>query len=158
MSRPCVITQSSSLLPFSHNTIIVLQYNFASFSPSCRLLLQYTPVYCNPNSTLQAFFSAIQNSVLQYNFSPRPATSIAIQTESCNTNFFFSQYNWAVAQIRSATYIYSLFSFHFFQLLKDTQKKYLSIFFSLILQYLNKFIKFILLIFFSFTNYKNLRK
>ena len=31
-------------------------------------LLQYIPVHCNPNSTLQASFSAIQYSVLQYNF------------------------------------------------------------------------------------------
>ena len=90
----CIVIQFSLLQPFCHNTLdcIAIQSK-----PTQQPLLQYTPVYCNTNSTLQAYFSSIQYSVLQYNFhysfsSPLSCNTIArlaIQKKKKN----FSQYN-----------------------------------------------------------------
>ena len=125
----CIVIQSMPCL--SHNTIYCIAIQF-----SCS-----QPLYCNTVfSSSQAAhvtiqwciaiqFSSLAFSCLQYNnciaiqFSSLLAaspTSIAIQYQPCNTNFFFSQYNWVVAQIRSAIRKkkFSLFFFHLFQSLE----------------------------------------
>ena len=123
----CIAIQFSLLQPFCHNTLdcIAIQSK-----PTHQPLLQYTPVYCNPNSTLQAYFSAIQYSVLQYNFHYSFSSPL-----SCNTiarlaiQFFFSHnIIWAVAQKRLCTS--NFFFFHYFQQLENYKKIYIPIFFS----------------------------
>ena len=146
----CIAIQCPAKPAPSHNTISVLQH-----SPNCQALpivlqsqptahlLQYTSLYCNqplqPPSLLtcllqynaiklhtQVVIQFFQPSLLQYN------CKVAIQ-------FFFSQYNWAVAQFRSALF------FHSFFFISSSYWKTLKIhtyfFFFHFPEYTNKFIK-----------------
>ena len=149
---PCVTTQPSS---------------------SCPCLSQYTSVYCNTTPPADKLFYHNTIGVLQHTF---PETNCPmLQYKSLIVIHFpnllhihkaMSRYNvplyrdtvWAVAQISSCTPFFSFLFFSHNLLLKNTQKKHISIFFFSWSSTPNKLIKFILLIFFSFTHYKNLRK
>ena len=55
---------------------------------TAHLRLQYNLLYCNTISSPQAFFSAIQYSVLQYNFLYFKPKSLQYNPLSCNTKYF----------------------------------------------------------------------
>ena len=85
----------------SHNTISCLPIQF--FFPTNYTPLQYNLLYCNTTSS-QAYL------LLQCNF------SLAIKF------FFFSQYNWAVAQPILQQFFFSLFLFFFISFVTATGK------------------------------------
>ena len=93
---PCIAIQFSSLTKVAIQCL-GLQYNCLAIQLPCNtmpwlaILLQYN------------FFLFFQPSLLQYK------CKIAIQKKK---NYFFSQYNWAIAQFRFALLL--LFFFHFF--------------------------------------------
>ena len=88
-----------SLLPapsISIQNFLAIQF----FFPTNYTSLQYNMLYCNTISSPQAFFFAIQKLYCNTIFNTHSTCNTlhtAIQFQSCNTNFVFSQYNWAVA-------------------------------------------------------------
>ena len=142
------IHDSTTNLPIAIQ-FIILQYNTLFFNPSWS---QYNPcivtqypcqgsyiaIQCQPIAIQTIQLHPSLTIQLQYNFF-FPALTLAIQLQGCNTIFFFSQDNWAVAQFRSA-FFFSYIFFHFFQFLEDTKNTYL-IFFFHFPEYTNKFIK-----------------
>ena len=144
----CIAIQFSLLQPFFHNTLDCIEIQS---KPTQQPLLQYTPVYCNPNSTLQACFFAIQYNVLQYNFYYSfffPALSLAIQLQGLQYKkyiFFFSQYNLGSSP-KTVMHIKKNF-FHYFQQQKKSLKIIKIIFF-----HSNKFLKIYFLHFSSISH------
>ena len=124
MSRPYVATQSSNPLPLLSLYSILYSDTIPAKAipqsqnnkcietqtqPSSLLLCNTKPIHCTTKV-------AIQLSVLQYNF-PAVSLSLAIQTEGCNTIFFFTTQLGSSLNQFSAHFFFRfspLFFFHLF--------------------------------------------
>ena len=150
-TKPSCNTISAHPSCLSCNTIIVLQYNpqqppLAIQTQPLHTQVAIQSVYCN-------IMAQQLTSLLQYN-SSHPTSLVNLQyTLYCNTIFFFSQYNWAVAQISPSTKFYFFFHiyffFHFSSYWKIPKNIYIPFFFHFP-EHSNKFIK-IYFIHFSLT-------
>ena len=125
----CITTQNPQPPAAScHNTLTCIATHFSAHQASS------TAIQCN---TLR-YNSQPTTPKLQYTFPSTAHPSCNTIPFSCNNFFFFSQYNWAVAQIRFCctfkhNFFFSFFSFVFSFISsywKMLKKIHISIFFS----------------------------